>query len=681
MSMAPSHRAAVSLVLSTLCLAWSRQAAADSTVVITTTRSAFAALTRADPFNLAMTATGGILPYTWSVEPGTALPQGLSLSSAGLITGAPQAGGTYSFTIRVTAANSSTTRAYTVDVYRVPRPKPIDIPYSITSIYMPKPSRPSHQWGDIRMLNEQDYIKDARAQRYPLLGYYRGDDPEVLDWQIKMAVDRGITGFAFHDYWVSGFPKPIYSTSIDAFRAARYRRSMSYSVIFNTCQTSLDSGPAKRACFLEEALPYYVSHYFPDSNYQRIDGKPVLQILHGHASLGTSDPEVIRDFMEAADQYIADHTNYDDGAYWIATDLAATSSTAPVSFAFVRDAGFDAVSPGYVFEHMWPTTPPHWPLQPGDPGIPYSELYTSAIDLQVQNFQQSLATGVKYITAVAPDFDWRAKFWEPWTIYYAGQNHFDYWQMVSNVRALAIGYPSALPTSTNTGKPLIGIGPWNEQIESSTVEPGYSVFQWPGGGNEDPYFISTTIAKLFGGPATYDEYPPDHDYSPGFPVKDEWTFSTATGAGLDEWNSENTAGLQIGPGDVLQTVGYGPYTHLLTQMNLPLAGISQVTVRFRIDEGAGSFQGLALDARSSTYSDTAHEFGTSPEGGTFNTRPVVPVPCGPPAADGFRTCTLPLQAQGMTDKLRYMGLRFFAQPLPSGAHAPVRYSVQRVAIE
>jgi hypothetical protein len=679
MSMAPSHRAAVSLVLSTLCLAWSRQAAADSTVVITTTRSAFAALTRADPFNLAMTATGGILPYTWSVEPGTALPQGLSLSSAGLITGAPQAGGTYSFTIRVTAANSSTTRAYTVDVYRVPRPKPIDIPYSITSIYMPKPSRPSHQWGDLRMLNERDQIKATRGQRYPLLGYYQGDSPEVLDWQIKMAVDRGITSFMFHDYWISGHPQPTYATSIEAFRAARYKSAMTYGVVFNQCGTQANTGPARRQCFREEVLPYYVSHYFTDPNYLRIEGKPVIQVLSMGHSLGTSDPVLLQAFMDDADQYIADHTPY-AGAYWIATEIGATDHAAPVSFALVDAAGFDAVSPGYVFAGLWPTTPPEWPMPWNGPGVPYSELYTSALDLQAQNFQQSLATGVKYISAVAPDFDYRWIFWaqHPF-LFFSGQNHFEYWQIVSTVHALAAAYPAALAVNTNTGKPLVGIGPWNEQGESSTVEPGRSAFQWPGGANEDPFFVATTIAKLFGGPATYDEYSPG-DYSLGFPEKTEWTFSTASG--LDEWTSMTSAGLQLGPGDVLQVFGYG-MTTIATATKVTLTPTTRVRVRFRVDgdQEPDHFSGLLLDARSSTYTDDAHEFASAPEPtGAFNPRIMPPVSVVP-SGDGFQTATWDVPRQGANDTLRYLAVRFLTDAAWFTPQYPIRTSVERVWIE
>jgi hypothetical protein len=55
-----------------------------------------------------LTATGGTLPYTWSVSTGT-LPPGISLNaSTGVLAGTPTATGTSAFTVRVTDSNSQT---------------------------------------------------------------------------------------------------------------------------------------------------------------------------------------------------------------------------------------------------------------------------------------------------------------------------------------------------------------------------------------------------------------------------------------------------------------------------------------------------------------------------------------------------------------------------------------------
>jgi hypothetical protein len=72
-------------------------------LVITTT--SLPAGTAGTPYTAtALAATGGTPPYTWSVASGSALPGGLSLSSAGVISGTPTASG--SFTFQVTVSDS-----------------------------------------------------------------------------------------------------------------------------------------------------------------------------------------------------------------------------------------------------------------------------------------------------------------------------------------------------------------------------------------------------------------------------------------------------------------------------------------------------------------------------------------------------------------------------------------------
>jgi hypothetical protein len=67
-----------------------------------------------------LTATSGIGPYTWAVSSGT-LPAGLTLSSAGVLSGTPTATGTASFTVEVTDAEDATaTEATTITVFAGP---------------------------------------------------------------------------------------------------------------------------------------------------------------------------------------------------------------------------------------------------------------------------------------------------------------------------------------------------------------------------------------------------------------------------------------------------------------------------------------------------------------------------------------------------------------------------------
>ncbi|HMV87962.1 MAG TPA: putative Ig domain-containing protein [Blastocatellia bacterium] len=67
-------------------------------------------------YNQTLSGSGGTAPYTFAVT-GGALPNGLSLSAAGALTGAPTAPGTFNFTVQATAANGCAgTRAYSVQI-------------------------------------------------------------------------------------------------------------------------------------------------------------------------------------------------------------------------------------------------------------------------------------------------------------------------------------------------------------------------------------------------------------------------------------------------------------------------------------------------------------------------------------------------------------------------------------
>jgi putative Ig domain-containing protein len=81
-------------------------AAPTSTLTLTTTSLADATLNIA--YSAALTATGGVNPYTFTLASGTALPAGLTLSSAGGISGTPTTAGSAAFTVNVTDSSTPT---------------------------------------------------------------------------------------------------------------------------------------------------------------------------------------------------------------------------------------------------------------------------------------------------------------------------------------------------------------------------------------------------------------------------------------------------------------------------------------------------------------------------------------------------------------------------------------------
>src|SRR5712691_12311269 len=56
---------------------------------------------------VALSATGGVQPYRWTISDG-ALPAGLTLASDGMVSGTPASAGTFAFTVQVSDAGNST---------------------------------------------------------------------------------------------------------------------------------------------------------------------------------------------------------------------------------------------------------------------------------------------------------------------------------------------------------------------------------------------------------------------------------------------------------------------------------------------------------------------------------------------------------------------------------------------
>jgi Putative Ig domain len=107
---------ALSLVL--VIFPQSQQAMASKSEVLTIAPASIASATVGQPYIQLVAATGGISPYSWSVASG-ALPEGLNLTPAGLISGVPQAAGAWSFKAKVLDSSSpplSANRKYQLDI-------------------------------------------------------------------------------------------------------------------------------------------------------------------------------------------------------------------------------------------------------------------------------------------------------------------------------------------------------------------------------------------------------------------------------------------------------------------------------------------------------------------------------------------------------------------------------------
>jgi hypothetical protein len=67
------------------------------------------------PYSQTLAAAGGTGVFTWSISTG-ALPAGITLSSAGSLSGTPSASGTFTFTVSVTGGGQTATQSFTITV-------------------------------------------------------------------------------------------------------------------------------------------------------------------------------------------------------------------------------------------------------------------------------------------------------------------------------------------------------------------------------------------------------------------------------------------------------------------------------------------------------------------------------------------------------------------------------------
>ena len=101
---------------------------------ITVNPATLPALSAGTPFSQTLTSTGGLAPYTYALQSGT-LPLGLTLSSAGVISGTPTQRGGYGFTVRSTDATTPTAQFTDKGYSGTVNPAPLSInPTSGTAI-------------------------------------------------------------------------------------------------------------------------------------------------------------------------------------------------------------------------------------------------------------------------------------------------------------------------------------------------------------------------------------------------------------------------------------------------------------------------------------------------------------------------------------------------------------------
>lgn len=311
----------------------------------------------------------------------------------------------------------------------VPQPQPVRGDIDVGAFYFPGWDTTA-RWAPIL-----DF-----PMRRPVLGWYDEANPECADWQIKWAVEHGVTFFMVDWYWSQG-NRQLEHWLHKAYANARYRQHLKWAVMWaNHNRPGTHSLEDWR-----QVTQYWIDHYLKTDEYYRIDGRPAVFIW---------SPQNIRNDLGGSDQarqlYDLSQKMARDaglpGIYFV----AMSSHTNAGNCRELKSEGYEAFTSYHGFqlaEH-----------ELGTQYFSFEEVVRTSP--QVWKDCDERASGLEYFPIV--DTGWSS---EPWHRSSARVIHSRTPERLGRLCQAARDYVE------RTGKKIVCLGPWNEWGEGSYIEP------------------------------------------------------------------------------------------------------------------------------------------------------------------------------------------------------------------
>jgi len=152
---------------------------------------------------------------------------------------------------------------------RIPEPKPVKSDINVAIYYV--------------IFTPSDWvIEPPHPSYYSLLGFYDCNDPDVVDWHIKWAVEHGIDTFIIPN------TGPIFRGLVpleDGFLRAKYLPYIYFSMLFDQGPwmpgNPFGNDPRRLDAITDEAITYYSRNYLGHPQYLKIDDKPLIMFRDG----------------------------------------------------------------------------------------------------------------------------------------------------------------------------------------------------------------------------------------------------------------------------------------------------------------------------------------------------------------------------------------------------------------
>jgi hypothetical protein len=227
----------------------------------------------------------------------------------------------------------------TVTAVPAPQPAATDLLVGAMACPLWRQDGSSPGWAPIR----------AFPAREPALGWYDEGDPEVTDWEIKWALEHGISYFVYCWYRAAGNEGRPVEQCLDhgihqGFFGSRFADRFRFAILWEN-SNAVSAGVASEEDLLVNLLPYWIETYFSRDDYLKIGGAPVLFVYDPAKFAREVGGEAVARRAVLRMREVCAAAGF-PGLLILGEDHALHEA----NLSAIREMGFDA-----VYSYHWPT--------------------------------------------------------------------------------------------------------------------------------------------------------------------------------------------------------------------------------------------------------------------------------------------------------------------------------------